>query len=126
MTTSKTGVSELELQRTLGIGSYQTMWTLLHRFRLAKRSGTKDLLAVTVEVDETFFGGPRSGRRGRAALGNTMVVIAVEHAGGDALGRTRMQNIRDAKAVTLKGFLATSVTPGSVGFGVLPGIDSRL
>ena len=80
MTTSKTGVSALELQRTLGMGSYQTMWTMLHRFRLAMESGTKDLLAGTVEVDETYFGGPQSGRRGRAAL-----------------GRTRMQIIPDAK-----------------------------
>lgn len=113
MTTSKTGVSALELQRTLGIGSYQTMWTMLHRFRLAMGSGNKDHLAGTVEVDETFFGGPQSGPRGRAARGKTMVVIAVEHAGGDALGRTRMQIIPDAKTKTLKGFLAASVTPGS-------------
>ena len=114
MTTSKTGVSALELHRTLGIGSYQTMWTMLHRFRLAMGSGTKDLLGGTVEVDETYFGGPQSGPRGRAARGKTMVVIAVEHGPGDALGRTRMKIIPDARTGTLKGFLAASVTPGSV------------
>ena len=44
ISTSKTGVSALELQHTLGIGSYHTVWTMLHRFRLAMGSGTKELL----------------------------------------------------------------------------------
>ncbi len=44
ISTSKTGVSVLELQHTLGIGSYQTMWTMLHRFRLAMEFGTKERL----------------------------------------------------------------------------------
>ena len=113
MAASKTGVSALELQHTLGIGSYQTVWTMLHRFRLALGSGTKERLSGAVEVDETYFGGPQSGARGRGALGKTMVVIAVEHADGDALGRTRMKVIPDTKSTTLAGFLTASVTPGS-------------
>lgn len=113
MSTSKTGVSALELQHTLGIGSYQTVWAMLHRFRLAMGSGTKERLSGVVEVDETYFGGPQSGARGRGALGKTIVVIAVEHADGDALGRTRMKVIPDTKSATLAGFLATCVTPGS-------------
>lgn len=33
MTTRKNGVSALYIQQTLGIGSYQTAWAMLHRFR---------------------------------------------------------------------------------------------
>ena len=45
-----------------------------------------DRLSTIVEVDETAIGGPQPGRRGRVALGNTMIAIAVEQVGG-ALGR---------------------------------------
>jgi transposase-like protein len=34
MTGQKQGVSALGLQRSLGLGSYQTAWAMLHRFRL--------------------------------------------------------------------------------------------
>ncbi len=63
MSTSKSGVSALELQHTLGIGSYQTVWTMLHSFRLAMGAGAKDRLSGAVEVDEKFFGGPAAARR---------------------------------------------------------------
>jgi len=33
MTTSKAGTSALNLQRVLGLGSYQTAWAMLHRYR---------------------------------------------------------------------------------------------
>ena len=121
MTTSKNGLSALELQRTLGLGSYQTAWTMLHRFRLAMGSGVKDRLKGRVEVDETFIGGPRSRLRGRGAAGKSIVAIAVERAGQHSLGRVRMKVVPDAKTATLKGFLETTVTPGSTvitdGFG---------
>jgi transposase-like protein len=35
LTSQKSGVSALGLQRVLGLGSYQTAWTMLHRFRRA-------------------------------------------------------------------------------------------
>ena len=113
MTTSKNGVSALELQRTLGLGSYQTVWTMLHRFRIAMAAGDKERLGGRVEVDETFIGGPRSGVRGRGAAGKAMVVIAVELIGAHAFGRVRMKVIPDAKIVTLREFLITSISPGS-------------
>lgn len=112
MTTSKNGLSALELQRTLGLGSYRTAWTMLHRFRLVMGAGMKDLLDGRVEVDETFIGGPRSGTRGRGAGGKAVVSIAVEGVGQRSLRRVRMKIIPNAKTPALKGFLGTSVTPG--------------
>ena len=35
ITSQKSGISALGLQRVLGLGSYQTAWTMLHRFRRA-------------------------------------------------------------------------------------------
>ena len=76
-------------------------------------AGAKDRLEGRVEVDETFIGGPRSGPRGRGAGGKSMVAIAVERVGQHSLGRVRMKVVPDATAVTLKEFLASSVTPGA-------------
>ena len=76
-------------------------------------AGDKERLGGRVEVDETFIGGPRSGMRGRGAAGETVVVIAVELVGAHAFGRIRMKVIPDAKTVTLREFLITSISPGS-------------
>jgi len=70
-------------------------------------------LTAVVEVDETFMGGPEPGRRGRGALGKTLVAIAVEQR-GRGVGRCRMQVIDDAKAATLRGFMLGHVQPGAV------------
>ncbi len=63
MTASKKGVSALELQRNLGLGSYKSAWHLAHRIRLAMNaSPIKAVLRGAVEADETYVGGkPRKG-----------------------------------------------------------------
>ena len=78
MTSAKNGVSAKTLHRLLGFGSYQTAWTMLHRFRTAMVRPGRDLLTGDVEVDETFIGGIRPGKRGRGAEGKTLVAVAVE------------------------------------------------
>jgi len=65
----KNGVSALGLQRVLGLGSYETAWVWLHKLRRAMVCPGWDLLADAVEVDETYVGGVRPGRRGRGAAG---------------------------------------------------------
>ena len=74
---SKGGISALELKRHLGFGSDQTAWTWLHKIRRAM-SVRGAPLAGPVEVDETFLGGPKPGKRGRGAEGKTLVAGAVE------------------------------------------------
>jgi hypothetical protein len=51
MTCQKQGVSALGLQRALGLGSYQTAWAMLHRFRLAMVRPGRQRLSGCVEVD---------------------------------------------------------------------------
>jgi len=59
LTNQKHGVSALGLQRVLGLRSYQTAWTWLHKFRRTMVRPDRDRLSGEVEVDETFFGRPR-------------------------------------------------------------------
>jgi hypothetical protein len=77
--TGKDGISAQSLQRTLEIGSYQMAWSMLHRIRCALVRPGRDRLAGTVEVDETFIGGPEPGLRGGRARGKKVLVgVAVE------------------------------------------------
>ena len=54
----KHGISALSLQHILGLGSYQTAWTMLHKLRRAMIRPGRDKLQGTVEVDEAFVGAP--------------------------------------------------------------------
>ena len=112
MVTQKHGISALGLKRTLGIGSEQTAWAILHRYRRSMVRPGRERLQGVVEVDETFFGGPESGRRGRGAKGKTLVEIAVEQ-GDRGLGRCRMQVIESIDTATIREFLLAHVEPGA-------------
>ena len=55
LTNQKHGVSALGLQRVLGLGSYQTAWTMLHRLRRAMVRPDRNRLKGQVEGDETYL-----------------------------------------------------------------------
>lgn len=57
MATNKNVLNAKVLQRQLGIGSYQTAWAMLYRYRTPMTLAGADLLSGTAEVDETFYGG---------------------------------------------------------------------
>jgi transposase-like protein len=108
----KQGVSALGLQRVLGLGSYRTAWTWLHKMRRAMVRPGRELLDGTVEVDETLVGGVKPGKRGRGAEGKALVVIAVERCEGGP-GRVRMRRIPNAAADTLTDFVLDDVARGT-------------
>ena len=72
VTTQKGGASALELQRVLGLGSYVTAWTWLHKFRRAMVRPGRNRLVGRVEVDETYVGGVEEGVRGREMVGKAL------------------------------------------------------
>jgi hypothetical protein len=72
------GVSALGLQRGVGLGSYQTAWAWLHKLRRAMVLPGREPLSGAVEVDECDIG---QGSGARGAVGNAIVVIAVEERG---------------------------------------------
>jgi len=62
MCSSKKGVSALQLQRLLGLGSYRSAWHMAHRIRFAMSQEPLVGLLRGVEADETYVGGkPRKG-----------------------------------------------------------------
>ena len=113
VTSSKGGISAMELQRQMGFGSYGTAWAWLHKIRRAMVVPGREPLRHRVEADETLVGGPQPGRPGRGAAGKTVIAGAVESRRGTArgrrLGRLRLQAVRDASASSLVGFLGQNV-----------------
>lgn len=112
ITNQKHGISALGLQRTLGLGSYRTAWSWLHKLRLAMVRSGRDQLSGSVEVDETYIGGPRTGKRGRGASGKTLVLIMAQK-DGKGIGRIRLKRILDASADSLNSAVKESIQPGS-------------
>ncbi|MFC4267140.1 IS1595 family transposase [Arthrobacter cryoconiti] len=112
MTSSKTGISALQLQRELGLGSYQTAWTMLHRYRTVMVRPDRDRLSGDVEVDESFLGGPEPVVPGRGALGKVLFAAAVE-LNENGFGRVRLGVLENASADNLRDFLVKNVEPGS-------------
>ena len=109
MCSSKKGVSALQLQRNLGLGSYESAWFLEHRIRHSMQENPlSGLLEGTVEVDETYVGGkPRKGtgpyKRGRGT-DKTPVMVLVERD-----GKARTQRVDRITGKELKGAIKAYV-----------------
>jgi transposase-like protein len=112
VTTQKNGASALGLQKILGLGSYRTAWSWMHKLRRAMVRPGRDRLSGRVEVDETYFGAPEDDVYGRALEKKALIVIAAEER-GKGIGRVRIRRARDASADSLIPFVVDSVQPGS-------------
>ena len=77
VTSQKNGASAVSLQQELGLGSYSTAWTWLHKLRRAMVRIGRERLTGVGEVDETYFGGEEigTGRQGRGAEEKCLVVV---------------------------------------------------
>jgi transposase-like protein len=132
VTSSKGGISAMELKRQMGFGSYQTAWSWLHKIRRAMVRPERARLSERVEADETYVGGPKPGKPGRGAAGKVKVVGAVESGHGKArgrrLGRLRLAVVPDASARSLEGFLGRNVArPATIatdGWSGYAGLDT--
>jgi transposase-like protein len=113
MTNQKHGVSALGLQRLLGLGSYQTAWTILQKLRTAMVRPGRDRLCGPVEADETYVGGIAQGVRGRGADCKFIVAIAIEVLSPKGFGRVRLQHVKDVSGASLVPFVSGAVKPGS-------------
>ena len=104
ITNQKQGVTAFGLQRVLGLGSYQTAWTMLHRLRRAMIRPGRERLSGVVEVDECFVGHtPRQQKpvkkKGKKTVkqqdsGNTVIAVAVEIKLTKGFGRIRLSRNR--------------------------------
>lgn len=118
ITNQKQGVSALGLQRVLGLGSYQTAWTILHRFRRAMVRPGRELLQGHVEVDETYIAigdkkrATTPGKR-KSHTTKTLVVIGVEILHPKGFGRIRLQRIINDSAQQVIPFVKEVVQLGA-------------
>jgi transposase-like protein len=72
----------------------------------------RDALGGTVEIDETYVGGPEKGKWGREIESKTIVAIAAEEK-GRGIGRIRLCRIEDVSAASLLSFAKNAVIPGA-------------
>jgi len=114
MTSQKDGASALGLKRVLGLGSYETAWTLLHKLRRVMVRPDRDRLRGRIEVDETYVGGSKTGsKRGRGTEKKGIVIIAVEVLSPKGFGRVRIRRIPDVTGASLVSFICEVAEKGS-------------
>ncbi len=129
MASHSNGISALQLQKQLGLGSYKSAWFLAAKLRLAMVAPGRSPLKGLVEADETTFPcrskeGPLTGGGGRSAKGKLLIAGAVEVEDGQP-GRIRLAEIKDFSATSLQGFLtdnlAKDATAKTDGWAAYPG-----
>ncbi len=110
----KRGYSAVQLSSELGI-AYSSAWYLLHRIRTAMANRDAEyMLCGIVEVDDTYFGGPKSGgKRGRGTE-KTKVIVAVSKDKKDRPLYIKMKVISDLKGSTIGNFVNSVIKKGSV------------
>ncbi len=82
-----------------------------HRLREIIYQATEDEMpfAGEIEVDESYFGGKRKGRRGRGAAGKVPVFGLLKRG-----GKVYAKVIPDAKGKTLMGIMENKIVPDSI------------
>ena len=136
MATHSNGISALQLQHQLALGSYKTAWLLCAKLRASMVAPERNPLYGLVEVDETGIAcrsknDPPTGGGGRSHQGKILVVGAVEvQDGGAGPGRIRLQEVPNYSAASLHPFLAANLAPGATaktdgwsGYPGAPGVN---
>lgn len=136
ITTHSNGISALQLQAKLGIGSYKTAWLLLHKLRRAMVRPDREPLGgpdQVVEIDETSVpfrtkDEPPGGGQGRSPIGKLNIIGAVEWRDEGRSGRIRLEPIRSNGRESLHPFVlkntleeTTIYTDGNQAYQGIPG-----
>jgi len=102
MASTRCGISAKQIQRETGV-TYKTAWRMFKQIRSLLNEDTKPLTGE-VEVDETYVGGSRHGKRGRGAEGKAKVLGAAQRQ-----GKVIANVVPDVKRHTLVPFMAHNV-----------------
>ena len=119
VTNQKQGVSALGLQRMLGLGSYQTAWAMLHRFRRAMVRIGRERLKGLVEIDETYIAitdreNPTPALLRKSHTNKVMIGMAVEILQPKGFGRIRLRRLSSDSKECVRAFIQDSIEPGSI------------
>ncbi|MFA7306230.1 MAG: IS1595 family transposase [Hyphomicrobium sp.] len=85
MCSSKKGISSNQLHRMLGV-QLRTAWFMSHRIREAMRTGSLAAIGgpeAVVEVDETFIGNKKGGRKPKGGFAHKHAVLSLVERGGE-------------------------------------------
>jgi transposase len=107
MASTRCGISAKQLQRELGV-TYKTAWRMFKQIRSMLNEEIMSLLEQ-VEVDETYIGGRRHGKRGRGAEGKTPVLGMVQRN-----GNVIAVIVPNVKSQTLVPIVKKKVLPSSI------------
>jgi hypothetical protein len=113
VTSQKNGVSAQGLKDALGFGSYETAWAWLHKLRRAMVRPERELLAGTVELDQSFLGGRSTGKRG-PSTDKAPITIAVERDERGRLGRVRLELADRPGGRDMVEFATAVIAPGAL------------
>ena len=103
VTSHSNGISALQLQAQLGLGSYKSAWLLLHKLRRAMVDPDRSLLEDLVEIDEATLPfrtaeDPPTGGQGRSPQGKMRIAGAVDQGTGGAAARRPLGGPRGRSA----------------------------
>src|SRR5689334_20872586 len=117
MATQPNGISALQLQRELSLGSYKTAWLLCTKLRRAMAAPGRNPLSGTVELDKTEI--TWRSKNDHAASGGasddrkTLIVGAVEIQ-DLRLDRIRLSTMPDDSAASLNAFVDSNLAPDAI------------
>ena len=109
MAQTRTGISAKQLERELGV-TYKTAWRMFTMIR-SRFNDNGDAFGSDggdVEVDETYVGGVRKGKRGRGVAGKTAVIGAAERK-----GRVKAKVVPNTQSKTVMPFVSETVDPSA-------------
>lgn len=113
------GISALQLQAQLGLGSYKTAWLMLQKLRRAMVDPDRSLLEDLVEVDESDIPyrtktDPIAGGQGRSQVGKLHFIGAIELSPDGHPQRIRLAPLQDFSAPSIGAFVAGAIEPGTI------------
>ena len=105
---SKKGISSIELAKIIGT-TQKSAYYLLQKVRyMFEHRSSENQLRGTVEVDETYIGGRKRGKRGRGSENKTPVFGVVQRG-----GRLSIMPVENTKRKTLEPIIYKRIKSGS-------------
>ena len=109
----KRGISAVQLSKQLDV-TYKTAWYLLRRVRKAmgQRDGSH-MLSGIVEFDDTYFGGPTTGKKRGRGTEKTKVFVALSLVDKGNPQFLKMKVTQNLKKASVKKFANAQIEKGS-------------
>jgi len=109
MSSTRCGISAKQIERETGV-TYKTAWRMFTEIRKLMADEGEQLNGE-VEIDDTYVGGKRPGKRGRGAEGKTIVVGMAQRN-----GQIATKVIPDVKATTVIPEIKQRIATNSIVF----------